>query len=93
MMKESRCGVGMNAQRKVEGKNCEKEQSLRALLTRVRLEHYQSAPKPHPEEQQITQEDKREGEWKQRGGGGEIQEGWRGERSGKTDIKGTEGRG
>lgn len=58
-----------------------------------RLEH-QSAQKLHPEEQQIKQEDNREGEWKQRGGRRRCnwrkQEGWgrRRERSGRTDIKG-----
>lgn len=46
----------------------------RTSLTRVRLEHHQSAPKLHPEEQQITQEDKREGGngSGEAGGGGEM---------------------
>ncbi len=66
MMKERRDGVVINAMEEREkGRTVGRSG---AALTRVRLQHYQSAPKLHPEEQQITQDDKREGEWKQRGG-------------------------
>lgn len=61
MMEERRAmryGAGMNAQRK-SGRNVGRS---RPSLTRVRLEHHQSAPKLNPEEQQITHEYKREGE-------------------------------
>lgn len=47
----------------------------RASLTRLRLEHHQSAPKRHPEEQQITPKNKTEGNGsgrREEGGGGEM---------------------
>ena len=74
----------MHRGRKGEGINVGRS---RASLTRVRFEHHQSARKLHPEEQQITQEDKREGERR------EHTRGMGGEGSGKMDFKGTEGRG
>lgn len=59
MMKERRCGVGIIAQR-TRGRWGKNVGRIGALLTRDRLEHYQSAPKLYPEEQHIMQEDKRE---------------------------------
>lgn len=67
----------------------------RASLTRLRLEHHQSAPKRHPEEQQITPKNKTEGN-----GSGRREEEVRWEdtrgmgrgREWEEDIEGTEGR-
>lgn len=67
----------------------------RTSLTRVRLEHHQSAPKLHPEEQQITQKNKTEGSGRGRREEEVRMEDTRGMGRGREweeDIEGTEGR-
>lgn len=77
----------MHRGRKGEGINVGRS---RASLTRVRFEHHQSAPKFHPEEQQITQEDKREGERREHtrgmGRGREWEDGLQGDRGERVSL-------